>query len=73
MDNRLRREIGLLYAVEASYKLPAAPTINQLIADAERPLPDTLPRPPAWTSFKWPSSGEVNLTDYWKKHDWVNR
>lgn len=73
VDKRLRREIQLLYAVEAKYKIAAAPVINQLLADTERPLPDTLPHPPAWAGFTWPMSGEVNFTQYWKNHDWMNR
>lgn len=73
MDKRLRTEINLLHRTEAVYKIPAAPIIHQLITDTERPLPDTLPRPPAWTGFDWPQSGEVNFTRYWKNYDWMNR
>lgn len=73
MDERLRKEIQLLYAVEARYKIPAAPVINQLSVDAERPLPDKLPQPPTWIGYVWPVSGEVNFAHYWKNYDWTGR
>lgn len=68
-DLRLHEELRLLYRAEADYKVPAAPIVRQLIADAERPLPDALPPPPAWTTFQWPRSGEVNLSGYWREVD----
>jgi hypothetical protein len=56
---RLDIELRLLYTCEAIFKIPAAPVIRQLVADAERPLPDVLPPRPEWKSFEWPESGEV--------------
>lgn len=73
MNQRLAREISLLYKVEAQYKIPAAPVVRQLVEDAERPLPDVLPPQPVWTTFDWPLSGDVNLSHYWKNYDWMNR
>lgn len=62
---RLRREIDVLCRCEERFKLPAQPVIDRLIADADRPLPDRLPRRPHWTTFEWPESGLVNLESYW--------
>lgn len=69
MSEHLTRELALLYRCEAEHKAPAAPIIRQLVADATRPLPDVLPRPPAWATFEWPSSGEVNYEIYWRGID----
>lgn len=69
MMTRLARELALLYAVEAAYKIPAAPVVRQLITDGERPLPDVIPLPPQWVEFTWPKSGEVNLMNYWRGVD----
>jgi hypothetical protein len=60
MSRQLTRELALLYRCEAEHKVPAAPVVRQLVADAARPLPDVLPRPLVWVAFGWPSSGEVN-------------
>jgi hypothetical protein len=67
---RLAREITLLYAVEAVYKIPAAPVVRQLIADNDRPLPDLIPPAPQWVSFEWPASGFVDSKPYWERHKW---
>jgi hypothetical protein len=69
MSRQLIRELALLYRCEAEHKVSAARVIRQLIADAARPLPDVLPRPPAWVTFEWPSSGEVNYEPYWRGVD----
>lgn len=69
MTTHLARELALLYAVEATYKIPAAPVVRQLIVDSERPLPDVIPLPPVWVEFEWPKSGMVNLDSYWRGVD----
>lgn len=69
MTTRLAHELALLYAVEAAYKIPAAPVVRQLVADDERPLPDVIPPPPQWVEFEWPRFGEVNLITYWREID----
>ncbi|HTG95737.1 MAG TPA: hypothetical protein VL866_24260 [Pyrinomonadaceae bacterium] len=69
MSTRLQNELRLLYAVEAAYKLPAAPIIRQLIAWEDAGLPDVLPPMPEWREFAWPASGGVNLEDYWRTVD----
>lgn len=69
MTTRLSRELSLLYACEAAYKIPAAPVARQLITDDERPLPDVIPVRPQWVRFDWPKSGEVNLMNYWRGVD----
>ena len=71
-DLRLREELRLLYRAEADYKVPAAPIVRQLIADAERPLPDVLPPPPAWTTFQWPGGVLVSFTKERLGVDWSN-
>jgi hypothetical protein len=58
IDDRLNIELRLLYICEAQRKIPAAPVVRQLIADADRPLPDVLPPRPEWTMFQWPKSGD---------------
>lgn len=68
-SQRLIREIQLLQRCEAQWKLKAKPIVDQLIADADKPLPDHLPQPPAWTTFEWPRSGEVDLRSHWKLID----
>jgi hypothetical protein len=66
---RITEECGLLYKVEAEYKIPAAPIIRQLVHYASSPLPDVFPPAPPRTKFTWPASGEVNLSHYWKNYD----
>jgi hypothetical protein len=66
---RLVRETTLLFAGEHFYGLPSMPTVSQLINEAMRPLPDTMPRPPAWLPFEWPKSGEVDCRTYWRQVD----
>lgn len=67
--DRLNRELRLLYDCEAKFKIPAAPIVRRLVAESERPLPDTLPPKPAWISFDWPASGSVDLVSYWRGVD----
>lgn len=69
MSQRLANELALLYAVEAAYKIPAAPVVRQLITDDERPLPDIIPAAPLWVEFEWPKSGELNLASFWREVD----
>jgi len=69
MNSRLSRELTLLYAAEAAYKVAAAPVVRQLIADDARPLPDRIPAPPAWTTFTWPANGSLSFESYWKEID----
>lgn len=66
--DRLNRELAILRDGELKFKLPAAPISRQLVTDAERPLPDVLPKPLVWTTFEWP--GEiVDLNAYWRAVD----
>lgn len=67
--DRLNRELAILYDGEAKYKLPAARISRQLVADAERPLPDVLPKSPQWTTFEWPVGGHVDYSAYWQAMD----
>lgn len=69
MSDRLTKELSLLYAAEARFRVPAAPIARQLVADEQRGLPDVLPRVPEWVTFSWPISGSVNLEDYWRQVD----
>lgn len=68
-SRRLVREIELLQRCEAQFELKAKPIIDQLVADADRLLPDHLPQPPAWIDFEWPRSGEIDLRSHWKLVD----
>lgn len=66
---RLVREVALLIAAEHFYKVPSMPIASQLINEAQRPLPDAIPRSPVWVEFKWPESGVVDLQGYWRQVD----
>lgn len=57
---RLIIEIGLLQRVELAHGLPVGPIIEQLAADANRPLPDVLPAMPKLVRFWWPARGIVD-------------
>jgi hypothetical protein len=65
---RLRNEMSLLYYGERVHKLPASPVIRQLIADAERPLPDALPPQTPCVEFRWPADTLDFIAD-WKRKD----
>lgn len=65
----LVREVELLQRCEVQFKLKAKPIVDQLTADADRPLPDQLPLPPLWTTFEWPRGGEVDFRTYWRDMD----
>jgi hypothetical protein len=67
--DRLKAELRLPRTAEAIFGVPAAPVARQLVADAERPLPDVLPPPPEWTTFRWPLGGKVNFEGWWREVD----
>jgi len=66
----LDNELQLLYRSEATFKVPATPTIRQLIAEIERPLLDKLPAKPTYDDFHWPESGGVDFQTYWRGREW---
>lgn len=67
--DRLNRELVILHEGEVKYQQPAWSISQQLVAEAERPLPDVLPKPPKLTVFEWPASGHVDYTAYWQAVD----
>lgn len=66
--DRLNRELVILQEGELKYQLPAAPIARQLVAEAERLLPDVLPERPMPLKFDWPAN-TIDLTDYWRAVD----
>jgi hypothetical protein len=68
-NKRLVHEVQLLQRCEAQHGLRAKPIIDRLVAESDRPLPDVLPPSPQWTTFTWPKSGVVDLTNYWREAD----
>lgn len=66
---QLHNEMLLLHRAEALHHIPAAPVIRQLQQWYDQPLPDKLPAPFAWTTYRWPPSGSVVFTAYWRDVD----
>lgn len=69
LENAITRELALLSRCEDLFGIPARPVVTQLANFLMRPLPDVLPKPPQWTAFDWPKSGEIDLRGYWREFD----